>query len=119
MVFNMVSLGQNVKTGLYLLHYILIVYLHYFSIVLEKENKVSLCIVCIHHEDCSEFPQKFNNLHCRCCSYFVTFIFGNFCNNYWINNDCGYELDYSRCNMCRNVAYLYFEVSKSATHNFI
>lgn len=66
MVFNMVSLGQNVKTGLYLLHYILIVYVHYFSIVLEKENKVSLCIICIHHEDCSEFPQKFNNLHCRC-----------------------------------------------------
>lgn len=27
-------------------------------------------------------------------SYFVKFIFGNFCNNYWINNDCGYELDY-------------------------
>lgn len=62
------SLGQNVKTGLYLLHYILIVYVHYFSIILEKENKVSLCIVCIHHEDCSEFPQKFNNLHCRCCT---------------------------------------------------
>lgn len=60
--------AKNVKTGLYLLHYILIVYVHYFSIVLEKENKVSLCIVCIHHEDCSEFPQKFNNLHCRCCT---------------------------------------------------
>lgn len=39
MVFNMVSLGQNVKTGLYLLHYILIVYVHYFSIVLEKEKQ--------------------------------------------------------------------------------
>lgn len=52
-------------------------------------------------------------------SYFVIFIFGNFCNNYWINNDCGYELDYSRCNMCRNVVYLYFEVSKLVIYNFI